>query len=169
MRYSKDVSIIQEILNKLNSAKLIVDGYKGVQTEKAIKLALEGGEVTEPLTQPHSEHFKFSEFTCHDGTEVPEMYWDNLQKNMNMLEILRTQLGNNPITVISGYRTPTYNESIGGATNSQHMFGSASDIKVENVSPANVYNYADILYTNGGVGKYPTFTHVDVRGHKSRW
>ena len=60
-----------------------------------------------------------------------------------------------------------HNKDIGGAVKSLHMRGKAADIVVKGVSPAKVQQYLkDHL---GGMGKYKTFTHVDVRGYVARW
>lgn len=39
------------------------------------------------------------------------------------------------------------------------------------VAPAKVAEFANRLdaYRNGGIGVYPTFTHLDHRGYKARW
>jgi len=46
---------------------------------------------------------------------------------VNVLQPLRDALGT-PIKINSGYRCPSVNKAIGGATNSQHMTGQAADI-----------------------------------------
>lgn len=74
------------------------------------------------------------------------------------------------MTINSAYRTPAKNKSVGGATYSQHMYGIAADIVVKGVTPKQVAAYAETLLPNkGGIGIYPTFTHIDVRKTKSRW
>lgn len=66
-----------------------------------------------------------------------------------------------PVHITSRYRTQTHNRNIGGASNSRHMYGLAADIIVRGVESSLVQNYA-IKIGAGGVGRYPTFTHVDV-------
>ena len=55
----------------------------------------------------------------------------------------------------------------------QFLIGSlkstAADVRATKMTPSNVYNHANRIFSNGGVGKYNTFTHVDVRGYRSRW
>jgi hypothetical protein len=46
------------------------------------------------------------------------------------------------MTVNSGYRTPSYNASIGGATYSRHMYGDAVDIAASSLSQYNALNSA---------------------------
>jgi zinc D-Ala-D-Ala carboxypeptidase len=43
------------------------------------------------------------------------------------LERLRATVGK-PIPIVSGYRCPVHNHAVGGAPDSQHMYGSAADI-----------------------------------------
>lgn len=76
------------------------------------------------------------------------------------LQDLRDQLG--PLIVNSGYRSPTYNASIGGATYSRHMYGDAFDLDPVNVSLTTLQNACN---ANGAgyVGVYATHMHCDWR------
>ena len=73
-----------------------------------------------------------------------------------------------PFQIISGYRSPQTNammhaRSPGVASNSQHMQGKASDIRVQGVELGDLHKAALSLRA-GGVGLYPVsnFVHVDV-------
>lgn len=116
-----------------------------------------------------SAHFKASEFKCHDGTEVPAKFYANLQKLMALLEQIRTACGGRAVIINSGYRTAAYNKKVGGAPLSQHLLAKAADIRVEGMTAKQVYDIANRLNPNGGVGKYASFTHVDVRDGRARW
>lgn len=121
-----------------------------------------------------TEHFKASEFAC--PSYGPPTDADQLARLTHLcaqLEVLRDELGK-PINIISGYRSPEYNKRIGGATKSQHMAATASDIKVKGVSPKEVHRTILRLIKEGrmeegGLGLYRTFVHYDVRGHRARW
>lgn len=161
----------EEICKKFQSARgITIDGICGKNTWAKIN-----EDAPAPTEKPSSAHFKFSEFRCKDGSDVPEKYWGNLQRLMNKLEELRTACGNRAITITSGYRSPEYNEMLrkkdptGVAKNSQHLYATAADIKVSGMTPKQVRTIADRVFSNGGVGGYSSFTHVDVRGHHSRW
>lgn len=65
------------------------------------------------------------------------------------------------VTVTSGCRCPRYNAHVGGARMSQHKRGTAADIVVRGVAPAEVARVARDL--GFYVIEYATFTHVDVR------
>ena len=50
------------------------------------------------------------------------------------------------------------------------LYGKAADIKVSGVAASVVADFAETLMpSTGGIGRYSTFTHVDVRKVKSRW
>lgn len=51
-----------------------------------------------------------------------------------VLQPIRDEWGE-PIIVTSGYRCPKLNVAIGGAKNSDHMFGAAADIKTKSDKP----------------------------------
>lgn len=110
-------------------------------------------------------NFKVSEFACKDGSDVVFISQDLI----NILQVIREHF-NKPVIINSAYRTTTYNKKIGGANLSTHCQGLASDIVVQGVKPSEVANYAETLLPNtGGIGRYSSFTHIDVRMNKSRW
>lgn len=112
-----------------------------------------------------SLNFKVREFACSDGSD-PIFIADEL---VGVLQKIRTHFGK-AVTITSAYRTPKRNSAVGGTAYSQHLYGTAADIKVSGVSPRDVAAYAERLMPNkGGIGVYSTFTHIDVRKTKSRW
>ncbi|MFK7945769.1 MAG: YcbK family protein [Paracoccaceae bacterium] len=73
------------------------------------------------------------------------------------------------ITLNSGYRTRARNARIeGAAPNSQHTHGKAADFTLAGVKPSAVAEAADMLGAPG-LGRYPSFTHVDVGPEGRRW
>jgi uncharacterized protein YcbK (DUF882 family) len=120
-----------------------------------------------------TENFKLDEFTCRDGSPVPDEYLPNVIELCKNLQILREVLGK-PIIVISGYRSPSYNTKIKGAKRSQHLLAKAADIVVPGMTSLEVRDTIIKLIKEGkmckgGVGIYPTFTHYDIRGFNARW
>lgn len=119
-------------------------------------------------------NFSKSEFDCRDGSEIPTQYHANLQALMEQMEIIRKAAGNKRIKVNSGYRSPSYNASIGGASASQHMLAKACDFTIEGMSPYQTWSLVYKLrqegkIMKGGLGRYNTFTHYDVRGTNANW
>jgi hypothetical protein len=120
-----------------------------------------------------TKNFHIDEFACHDGTAVPEELYDNVLELAENLQKLRDVYGK-PIKIVSGYRPPEYNKKIGGARKSKHMSAMAADIRIKGVSPKALANkiaklIEDGAMKKGGLGRYPTFTHYDVRGTNARW
>ena len=115
--------------------------------------------------QKLSANFKVKEFACKDGSDVvfvsPEL--------VSVLQSIRNHFGKS-VKINSAYRTPTYNKKVGGATYSQHQYGTAADIRIAGVTPKQIAAYAEtLLGGKGGIGIYSNFTHIDVREVKSRW
>jgi uncharacterized protein YcbK (DUF882 family) len=120
-----------------------------------------------------TEHFSREEFRSKDGAYFPKQAQDNLQVLAQQLEVLREHF-QKPVTINSGYRSPEHNAKIGGSKNSQHLLGKAADVVIEGVSPDEVADAIEFLVENkmmkqGGLGRYDSFTHYDIRGKKSRW
>ena len=118
-------------------------------------------------------HFNVKEFACHDGSDTVYIN-PKLPPKLDQIWNWFAKLSSNSvclITINSGYRTESYNKKVGGATQSQHLTGSAADIVVTiqnttgamvKVAPADVYKAA-VAIGFGGAIVYDTFTHVDVR------
>ncbi len=120
-----------------------------------------------------TENFSLEEFESKDGSETPKEVKNNLQKLACNLQVLRNKI-NKPITINSGYRSPSHNEAVGGSKNSQHLLGKASDIRVQGMTPKEVYEVIEELIDNGhmlqgGLSAYSTFVHYDIRKTKVRW
>lgn len=112
-----------------------------------------------------SDNFTVSEFRCKDGSDKILIDTDLV----NILQKVREHF-NKPVTINSAYRNATYNQKIGGASRSQHVYGTASDIVVKDTKPEDVAKYVEFLMPQkGGIGLYSTFTHVDVRAVRARW
>lgn len=96
--------------------------------------------------------------------------WPNIIPTLLVLEWLREKVGR-PVIVNSGYRDPFYNREVGSTDGSQHPRFTATDIRVPAIEPATI---ADVLETHPdaatfGIGRYPSFVHIDTRGVRARW
>lgn len=170
-----DVRVLQNKLNGLGFNVGLVDGIFGGKTDKAVKeiqytfgLVADGivGNRTYTLLDKldRVKNFKLDEFRCRHCKKL-KLNVDLLLK----LEDLRSLLGNKAMVVNSGYRCPTHNANVGGIKTSEHLKGNAADINVVGINPDDVYRVADKLFDKGGVGRYNTFTHVDVGPNRYRW
>ena len=73
------------------------------------------------------------------------------------------------IIILSAYRAPAYNVAIGGAKYSRHMECDALDLAAPKSTATKLRTVLLQLrkegWFTGGVGKYPSFVHIDNRGH----
>ncbi len=91
---------------------------------------------------------------------------ENAYKLLDVLEWLREEGGAASVLINSWYRNRRYNDSIGGVTHSMHLTCGAADVTKVGFTPSQV---ADLLEKHPhkrlfGIGRYRSFTHVDVRG-----
>lgn len=81
-----------------------------------------------------SEHFDLAEFTASQTADrlnldntPPQLVIANLMVLAEGLERVRSLLGNRPLTITSGYRSPAVNAAVGSKPSSQHLIGQAAD------------------------------------------
>lgn len=116
-----------------------------------------------------SQHFSRSEFACHCGCGFGLGGKDVSAELVRILELIRARF-DTPITILSGCRCKQHNRKVGGAPYSQHLRGRAADIRVQGVAPKTVADWLDERYPNEfGIGRYQTWTHIDVRWVCARW
>ena len=123
-----------------------------------------------------TNNFSKSEFNCKCGCEMPNDVLDNIKLLAIQLQTIREYVGQ-PIKINSAYRCELHNSIIGGVKTSQHILGKASDITINTFTPDEVVDVIENLLVNemlgsfyiGGLGRYNTFTHLDIRSYKARW
>ena len=120
-----------------------------------------------------TKDFYLHEFECRDKSHINLEVFNNILELADNMQLIRDYLGK-PITINSAYRSPSYNKKIGGAKLSQHIIGNACDFTVKGFTPDEVADkledlIKDLTISQGGIGRYDTFTHYDIRGIKARW
>jgi len=150
-----------------------------------------------------SPHFRLKQFLCKQPAGARKYVVLNERLIVTLEYVLaRVQAAGYRATtlhVMSGYRTPAYNTSLGNVRFSQHQLGSAADIFIDENGDGRMDDLngdgrsdirdAEVLYRVidaaaarpeaqgliGGIGKYPPtnahgpFVHVDVRPGHARW
>jgi len=128
--------------------RLLVDGHAGPKTWEAL-------EYTHAHDGRCSPNFRFREFASHGDR------WIKVDRELvHGLELYRELLGHG-LTIISGYRDPLYNNTHGGARNSQHLYGNAADLPTDIAYPV-----VKKLRCFSGIGIQAAnnfVRHVDVR------
>lgn len=107
-----------------------------------------------------SAHFRAAEFACpHCGVALVRELLEQ------RLEQLRSHVGH-PLRIVSGYRCPPHNKTVGGARNSMHMYGAAADLPA---GAATVSQAKHVGFSGIGIsGEWAV--HVDVRdGEPVTW
>ena len=150
-----------------------------------------------------SPHFRLKQFLCKQpgGSRKYVVLNERLLAALEYV-LERVNAAGYRVTtfhVMSGYRTPAYNRSLGNVRYSQHQWGAAADIFIDenaddvmddlNGDGRSDIRDAEALYRLidaaaarpeargliGGLGKYPPtrahgpFVHIDVRDRKARW
>lgn len=146
-----------------------------------------------------TKHFNWSESMARSGYRGgmpprvamingrPVRIRANVKKHARNLERLRTEvnkarkrhrLGPTGIRILSWVRSPAHNRAVGGARDSRHMYGDATDLSVQEIrrlcpwrgGAKDFVAIADKVFARGGLGTYPAGNrHVDSRGHRARW
>lgn len=162
-------------------------------------------EVTRDLMDlPVSPNFTLGQFV---GKQQPD-HWpkymilrEGLIAKLELIlaEVNARGIRTDTFAILSGHRTPWYNNAIGNSLFSRHVWGGAADIFIDNngngrmddlngdgkVDVADAQLLIDIIEDmyregrfgelQGGLGLYGPrphrgpFVHVDARGHEARW
>ena len=123
----------------------------------------DSGVTDSPSEQPSNADGQYIKWLPHVDSRVkPEV--------VTKLEAVSQAVGYQ-LQVTSGYRSPEYNASVGGAKSSQHMQGNATDIIQSGLTEQQRKDFIQAAITAGftGIGVYNTFTHIDIRGTKVCW
>lgn len=150
-----------------------------------------------------SPHFTLEQFLCKlpavNGKKFIVLTTTLILKLERILQAVNNDgFSAESLYIMSGYRTPFYNRSIGSKRHSRHIYGDAVDIYID-VSPedgviddlnkdgkinrkdaAVLYDLIERLSQHeswgmGGLGEYKAtsthgpFVHVDSRGYRARW
>ena len=118
-----------------------------------------------------SPHYTYGEAASKDGVPIPARMRARARNHAFKMEVLRHELGDGPLPVLSWYRSPARNRAVGGAAESRHMKADACDIDVAVVRKHPRFDQiADRIFANSGFGQYPGGNrHVDSRPGRARW
>jgi uncharacterized protein YcbK (DUF882 family) len=122
-----------------------------------------------------TNNFNLNEFNKHNFP-LTETILRNIQELAKNLQVLRDEV-KKPIKITSGFRDPSFNKKIGGASQSRHITGQAADLKIEGYTPKQVAAIIEKLIAagkmkQGGLGIYSTWIHYDTffdGKHPRRW
>ncbi len=119
-----------------------------------------------------SIHFTLDELTVSqtaareniDNTPSAETRANLIRLATTMLEPIRHTLGDKPLQVSSGYRSPQLNRAVGGAASSAHISGRAADFTVPGLTLGIAYDAivrSDLPFDQL-IAEYARWIHVAV-------
>ena len=119
-----------------------------------------------------SKHFSLDELIStsliYDNTPSEHII-ENLKRTCAEMEKVRA-LFDKPIVVTSGFRSSMVNNSIGGAKNSDHLYGFAVDFKIEGFTPYEIVEKiaeSDIEFKQL-LNEFQRWVHISFEPGKNR-
>jgi len=108
------------------------------------------------------DYFNINEFQCKDGSAMPTSVRNNIENKLKPpLNKIRAKY-NKPMSINSGYRSVNYNASIGGVSNSEHLYGLACDVSIHNGNDRFLLTKWALYYDVRRVGISNNFIHIGV-------
>lgn len=191
-----------ETINGYRLGSYPSEPYLGHENYRAPESFLEVSEGLEDLAV--SPHFRLGQFLCKQPANGGPQYLVLSERLLVKLERILEAANErgwrtDGFNVMSGYRTPAYNASIGNGANSRHIFGGAADIFIDTdgdgvmddlngdgvndrQDAAALFDLVESLSQDpafaglaGGLGEYAPnahhgpFVHVDERGWNVQW
>jgi N-acetylmuramoyl-L-alanine amidase len=109
------------------------------------------------------------------NTFPPKHLWPRITNTALMLDRIRGELGT-AVRITSCYRSPAYNDCVGGEDNSLHSQFNAVDFTCQSGTPE-IWRRVAVRLRNqdarfvGGIGTYTSqnFVHIDTRGTEANW
>jgi len=128
-----------------------------------------------PFSTRLTPHITLGEFALgQEARRFDEQYQLDMAAELAaFLERVRVRFGGKPIIITSGYRPPAINRSVGGASQSEHLFPApgegAVDFYVKNVSIYAVQLWCDVHWPYSlGYGADKGFVHLGIRKGRPR-
>ena len=113
-------------------------------------------------------HFTLEDLTHTDHRELdntPDLLErDNLLRLAELLEDVRTAIGDRPIMINSAFRSKAVNDAVGSKDTSQHRLGCAADMRVPGMTPDEVVRavIAANLPFDQLIREFDRWTHISV-------
>jgi hypothetical protein len=129
-----------------------------------------------------TDHFTLEEFTdsqtaarmgFKNAPKAESWEMDNIHRTAEVMEKVRTLLGDKPILISSGYRNAKVNAAVKGSKNSAHMSGLAVDFSCPGFgTPLEICQeiepFMDLLGVDQLIHEYATWVHLGLTDGKPR-
>lgn len=121
-----------------------------------------------------TRNFTLDEFTRSNTAKqnninntIPQEYYDNMYSVVNLLQIIRDNW-NAPLIISSGYRCPELNKKVGGASNSDHVYGAAVDFHTVSNTREDNHKLWNMITCMHKLGKLPQFRQL-INEYNDKW
>jgi hypothetical protein len=117
-----------------------------------------------------SPHFTRKECASHDGQQISDSQRSGAQKQAFRMERYRHAKGDRPLSFLDWLRSDSENRRVGGATNSQHLYATATDATFDPPVALNIWRTGGVGWAGPGVGR-GAILHTDSRpgGYLAQW
>jgi GH24 family phage-related lysozyme (muramidase) len=141
-------------------------------TQQAAEVTQQPGRLTpkSPFTAHLTPHITLGEFALGQEARrfTAQHQVDTAAELAAFLERARTAFGNKPVVITSGYRPRVINDSVGGASNSEHLYNAPSVGAVDwYIEGADIYKLQEWCIKNWpystGLGASKGFIHTGIR------
>lgn len=146
-------------------------------TGKKIELQQDPAKLTPaaPFTARLTPHITLGEFALNQPERrfTAQHQIDAAAELAAFLERCRTRFGGKPVIITSGYRPPAVNRSVGGASQSEHLYDAkdtgAVDFYIDGVPVQAVQDWCDKEWPYSvGYGAPKGFVHLGIRPGRPR-
>lgn len=98
---------------------------------------------------------------------ISSQYKDNMKRVLNLLQVIR-DAWNDPIIISSGYRCPELNKKVGGASNSDHVYGAAVDFYTVSNTREDNHKLWNMILCMNTLKKLPLFRQL-INEYDDKW
>jgi uncharacterized protein YcbK (DUF882 family) len=112
------------------------------------------------MTEKQFENIKYFKPQEFNSPDFPSSWKHMDYKFIRKLDRVREKAGI-PINIISAYRTPSHNYTVGGTKTSSHLKGLAIDFKVDNSEQRYKFLKAILSVGFNRIGIGHSFIHID--------
>lgn len=174
------LTVIEQELPKWNKGGGGI--LQGLVRRRQAEIDLAKGGTSSPRFNPNSPfsykvtpHILYGEFALNEeARRFDEQHQCTTALELaQFLELVRTEFGNKPIKITSGYRPASINRSVGGASGSEHLYAApgigAVDFYVEGADIYAVEKWCDQKWPCSiGYGAKKGFVHLGIRRGRPR-
>lgn len=162
--------VLEGLVNRRKDEVALFTGGALLKQQEPMKL-----RPTSPFSARLTPHISIGEFALYkeDRRFAADYQIKTATELAEFLEKVRAHFGGKPLIITSGYRPPTINRMVGGASSSEHLYDApdvgAVDFYIEGADIYKVQEYCDKHWPYSvGYGAPKGFVHLGMRKGRPR-